>query len=146
MPWHDILTAGVDCWSDYGDTDDERCAVDFARDVGGSTIDDRATSALVNAASEEDLGAKRACASDRSSGEDAREGADGEKTTREGEREGASEGARDANDPTTTTRGDGDGDGAEGAEAGGSREGWETKLGLDAGWRSERRDLEWQCL
>lgn len=92
MPWHDILTAGVDCWSDYGDTDDERCAVDFARDVGGSTIDDRATSALVNAASEEDLGAKRACASDRSSGEDAREGADGEENDARGRKGGRERG------------------------------------------------------
>jgi hypothetical protein len=146
MPWHDILTAGVDTWSDYDDTDDERCAVDFARDVGGSTIDDRATSALVNTASEEDLRAKRACASDRSSGEDAREGAEGEKTTRRGEREDAREGARRANDPTEATKGHGEGDGAEGAKTGASREDWGTKLGLDAGWRSERRDLEWQCL
>ena len=118
MPWHDILTAGVDTWSDYDDTDDERCAVDFARDVGGSTIDDRATSALVNTASEEDLRAKRACASDRSSGEDAREGAEVEKTTRRGEREDAREGARRANDPTEATKGHGEGDGAEGAKTG----------------------------
>ena len=32
MPWQDIVAGGVDEWSDYGDTDDER-AVDFAAAV-----------------------------------------------------------------------------------------------------------------
>ena len=39
MPWQDIVAGGVDEWSDYGDTDDER-AVDFAAALEDSGRED----------------------------------------------------------------------------------------------------------
>ena len=101
MPWQDIVAGGVDEWSDYGDTDDER-AVDFA-------------AALEDSGREDSLGrvarvARDARAgSDRSSGgeealDDARPVAELAGINRDGGGESDRDGARRAHSGREATR------------------------------------------
>lgn len=143
MRWHDVLAQGVDHWSDFSDTDDERAHDDDtpatnARHVGGAPIASSAVSA-------------RGCdrVSDRSSGECAREmsaGLEGASAGEDGART-RPEGGSDAELAGRAGRAAG-GDGDDGVSDGANvrpGSGW-AKLGLGASWRGERRDLEWQCL
>lgn len=143
MRWHDVLARGVDHWSDFSDTDDERAHDDDAlatnaRHVGGAPIATSAVSAP---------GCDRA--SDRSSGECVRELSAGAEGASGGEDGGCArpEGGAEAERAPRAGRGEGpggDGGVSDGANArpGNGR----AKLGLGASWRGERRDLEWQCL
>ncbi len=141
MPWQDIVAGGVDEWSDYGDTDDER-AVDFAAAVEDSGREDSA-GRVARVARDARAG------SDRSSGgeetlDDARPVAELAGINRDGGGESDRDGARRAHSGREATRANDDsaanmGSGADAAKAHGAG------LGVGVAWRGKRRNLEWQC-
>lgn len=156
MPWHEILAAGVDDWSEYSDTDDERGADDDG--AGGERMgmplkttlvaNPDGTTTTVRKPTTETPGTT--VGKDRN----AKTNVDGraEDGTRDGARGGedgsnASDGREtptDAQKPLTD--GNGTEEDVDAKSAVRRRMHWETKLGLDGSWRSERRELEWQCL
>lgn len=155
MPWHEILAAGVDDWSEYSDTDDERGA---DGDGGaGERMGMRLKTTLV-ANHPDGTTARKPTAEtpgttlgkDRNAKTNV--GGRAEDGTRDGARGG--EDGSNASDgretPTDAQKPPTDGNGTEeemdAKSAARRRMHWETKLGLDGSWRSERRELEWQCL
>jgi len=138
MPWQDIVAGGVDDWSDYGDTDDER-EVDFAAAVGREDSVARVARDARDARG----------GSDRSSGgeetvDDARPVAELARINRDVGGDSDRDGGRRANSGREATRANDDsaanmGNGADTMKTHG------TGLGVGVAWRSKRRNLEWQC-
>lgn len=141
MPWQDIVAGGVDDWSDYGDTDDER-EVDFAAAVASGERED-SVARVARVARDARAG------SDRSSGgeetvDDARPVAELAGINRDVGGDSDRDGGRRANSGQEATRANDD----SAANMGNCADAMKTHgtgLGVGVAWRSKRRNLEWQC-
>ena len=162
MPWHEILAAGVDDWSEYSDTDDERAADGDGGGGGGGERLGKPLKTTLGADPDGIPTARKPTAETPGTtapkDRNVKTVVDVDGSAEDGNREGTTRGAEDgSNDddgretPTVAqqrppTNGNGTEEEMDAKTLAGRRTHWQTKLGLDGSWRSERRELEWQCL